>query len=247
MHTRDIFSSQSSQCCWHKRAEVRDAVKYPTIHRTVLQQRTSYPTKELLIVPRLRNPASDHERNLKIVHLTFLLAGVMHKVTKYEMTCIQSTANGARAQIIDQCFPLNLPELTAIIDQCFPLNIPELTAFVCFCIKWPVYFNATSLWSGHQERRYIYQCRPPRREDSLSSGWFWKGRREPSRPPAPCPRPISQAEWCHWSPRWSSQAWVDSDQFMVLTVNHEERMSHAVLFPFRRKRACPKHAHFMTV
>ena len=40
----------------------------------------------------------------------------------------------------------------------------------------------------------------------------------PPDPPAPCPPPISQAEWCHWSPRWSSQAWVDSDQFMVLTV-----------------------------
>ena len=129
-HTRDIFSSQSSQCCWHKRAEVRDAVKYPTIHRTVLQQRTGYPAKELLIVLRLGNPASDHERNLKIVHFTFPLAGVMHKVTKYEMTCIQSTTNGAGAQIT---------------DQCFPLNIPELTAFVCFYIKWPVYFNATSL------------------------------------------------------------------------------------------------------
>lgn len=126
-HTRDIFGSQSSHCCWHKRAEVRDAVKYPTMQGTVLQQRTGYPAKELLIVPRLRSPASDHERNLKIVHFTFLFAGVMHKVTKYEMTCIQSIANGAGTH------------------QCFPLNVPELTAFVCFCIKWPVYFNATSL------------------------------------------------------------------------------------------------------
>lgn len=136
---------------------------------TVLQQRAGYPAKELLIVPRLRSPASDHERNLKIVHFTFLFAGVMRKVAKYEMTCIQSIANGAGTH------------------QCFPLNVPELTAFVCFCIKWPVYFNATSLWSGHQERRYIYQCWPPRKEASLSSGWFWKGKRESSRPPSPLP------------------------------------------------------------
>ena len=126
-HTRDIFGSQSSHCCWHKRAEVMDAVKYPTMQGTVLQQRAGYPAKELLIVPRLRSPASDHERNLKIVHFTFLFAGVMRKVAKYEMTCIQSIANGAGTH------------------QCFPLNVPELTAFVCFCIKWPVYFNATSL------------------------------------------------------------------------------------------------------
>ena len=46
----------------------------------------------------LRNPASGCEGTPQgySAHIS-IFAGVMHKVTKYEMTCVQSIANGAGA------------------------------------------------------------------------------------------------------------------------------------------------------